>query len=280
MKAKPTTGEIHSRQQVSLRGRVLLVDDEPINTKVVLAILRKTGMEAEAARTGGEALQMLEVKDYTLVLLDVYMPEMNGFETAKRIRANEKKAGRRRTTIIAMTANEAGTTREQCLAAGMDDFLTKPVQLEDLAARMIPLLDKNNESAGPRPVSTKAGTPGAVPAGKLWSRTQSLDLLGGDEALFGELATVFIGRNELLLENIVSAVEDKDPEALQDAAHAYKGAVGHFASRILRESAMALEMLAKEGQLDGVAGHVACLLEKSRLLCSELRQVTTVAEDG
>lgn len=263
---------------VPLCGKVLLVDDEPINSKVLLAILRKIGIKAEAARTGAEALQMMEVKDYSLVLMDVHMPEMSGFETAKIIRAKEKKADRKQVTIIAMTANDAGTTRGQCLAAGMDDFLTKPIHADVLIERIIPLLSDGKDLGIPLSPPGESAPGATVPAGELWNRTQALDFLGGDELLLAELATVFVGRNELLLKNIATAIEDEDAEALQDAAHAYKGAVGHFASRVLRELSTGLEKLAKEGQFAGSAMHLTRLREKSRLLCSDLRQVIIVAE--
>ena len=278
MKTKQKTEAKNILQPAPLCGKVLLVDDEPINSKVVLAILRKIGMDAEAARTGAEALQMMEVKDYSLVLMDVHMPEMSGFETAKKIRAKEKKADRKQVTIIAMTANDAETTRGQCLAAGMDDFLTKPIHSDVLIERIIPLLSDGDDLGIPLPLSGESGAGAAVPVGKLWNRTQALDFLGGDEPLLAELATVFVGRNELLLKNIATAIEDEDAEALQDAAHAYKGAVGHFASQVLRESAIALEKLAKVGQFDGGTMHLTRLREKSRLLCSDLRQIIIAAE--
>jgi CheY-like chemotaxis protein len=278
MKTKQKTEAKNILQPVPLCGKVLLVDDEPINSKVVLAILRKIGMEAEAARTGAEALQMMEVKDYSLVLLDVHMPEMSGFETAKRIRAKEKKADRKRVTIIAMTANDAGTTRGQCLAAGMDDFLTKPIHSDVLIERIIPLLSDGKDLGIPLPLPGEEGRGATVPVRDLWDRAQALDFLGGDELLLAELATVFVGRNELLLKNIAAAIEDEDAEALEDAAHAYKGVVGHFASRVLRESATALEKLAKEGQFAGSAVHLSRLREKSRLLCSDLNQLIIAAE--
>jgi CheY-like chemotaxis protein len=273
MKTKQKTEAKNILQPVPLCGKVLLVDDEPINSKVVLAILRKIGMEAEAARTGAEALQMMEVKDYSLVLLDVHMPEMSGFETAKRIRAKEKKADRKRVTIIAMTANDAGTTRGECLAAGMDDFLTKPIHSDVLIERIIPLLSDGKDLGIPLPLPGEEGRGATVPVRDLWDRAQALDFLGGDELLLAELATVFVGRNELLLKKIATAIEVEDAEVLQDAAHAYKGAVGHFASQVLRESASALEKLAKEGQFAGAVMHLSHLREKSRLLCSDLGQV-------
>jgi two-component system, sensor histidine kinase and response regulator len=265
-------------QDVLLGCRVLLVDDEPINRKVAVAILRKIGMETEAAGTGAEALQLIEANDYSLVLMDLHMPEMSGFEAAKKIRAHEKKTDRKRMTIIAMTANDAQTTRGQCLAAGMDDFLTKPIHSDVLIEHVIPLLNKDRKI--PPPVSSESVPAATLSGQELWNRTQALKFLGGDEALFGELAAVFIGRNELLLKNIATAIEHGDAEALQDAAHAYKGAVGHFASPVLRKSAIALENLAKEGRLDGGAVHLTSLRQNSRLLCSDLYQLITDSRPG
>ena len=111
-----------------LRGRILLVDDEPINQKVGVAILKKFGMEPDVANNGREAVQMVGEKHYDLVLMDIQMPEMSGFDATEMIRKREQQDGLSRIPIIAMTANAMESTRERCLAIGMDDFISQADQ--------------------------------------------------------------------------------------------------------------------------------------------------------
>jgi signal transduction histidine kinase/DNA-binding response OmpR family regulator len=112
-------------------ARLLLVEDNAVNRKVALRLLAARGLSADVALDGSEAVTMWDQDPYDLVLMDVQMPVMNGYEATEEIRRRER-PGRRRTTILAMTANAMAGDRERCLAAGMDDFITKPVSAEKL----------------------------------------------------------------------------------------------------------------------------------------------------
>jgi CheY-like chemotaxis protein len=119
--------------------RVLLAEDNLINQKVALTMLRRFGIQADVAATGGEALDALVGVSYDLVLMDCQMPEMDGFEATRRIRERER--GTRRLPVVAMTANAMVGDRERCLEAGMDDHIPKPVRVADLhraLARWLP----------------------------------------------------------------------------------------------------------------------------------------------
>jgi CheY-like chemotaxis protein len=263
-----------------LVGKALLVDDESINRTVLATVLEKIGLQVEVAESGIEALQMIEADDFLLVLMDIHMPEMSGFEVTKKIRILEQQMRRKRLMIIAMTANDDEISRRECFEVGMDDFLTKPIKPEILLERIVTLVatDKTHNIV-PSALSEQK-TAQNKPDRELWSRAQAVALVGDDEALFCELATVFLGRNDLLLKNIEVALKRGDTDDLLETAHAYKGAIGYFACPTLRRSAIALENLARTGRVAGGDVHLAELRDKSRLLCSDLSQLVLEARRG
>ena len=118
------------------RPRVLVVEDNHINQKVLLAQLAKIGCHADAVGNGSEAVSLLESVAYDLVLMDCHMPEMDGYEAARRIRAPASRVMNRDVPIVAITASALDGDRERCLAAGMSDYLAKPVALAQLAAKV------------------------------------------------------------------------------------------------------------------------------------------------
>ena len=141
---QPTAGNAPSGERVIRHAlaeqagagpaRVLVVEDNPMNRKVVVAMLKKLGYRADVAANGSEALAALDRAGYQLLLMDCQMPEMDGFEATRRIRARTDAAAR--IPIVALTANAMEGDRERCLAAGMDDYLPKPIQLMGLQAAL------------------------------------------------------------------------------------------------------------------------------------------------
>jgi CheY-like chemotaxis protein len=123
--------------------RILLVEDNPVNQKVACGVLKRQGHEVVVAVNGREALRTLEAQMFDLVLMDVQMPEMDGLQTTAAIRAGEEGTGRR-VPIIALTAQALHGDRERCLEAGMDAYLSKPVQAQQLLQTVTKVAAQNN----------------------------------------------------------------------------------------------------------------------------------------
>jgi CheY-like chemotaxis protein len=116
--------------------RILIAEDNAVNQKVALMLLKRLGYTADAVGNGLEVLRALETKAYDVLLLDVQMPEMDGFETARRVVEHWRNSETPRPRMIAMTGNAMQGDREKCLEAGMDDYVTKPVRVEELRAML------------------------------------------------------------------------------------------------------------------------------------------------
>jgi signal transduction histidine kinase/CheY-like chemotaxis protein len=125
--AEPDAGE-----PVPLTGNVLVVDDSPVNALVAQAVLERFGLTVTTAQHGGEALEWLDRRCFDLVLMDIQMPVLDGIETTRRWRALERSRGSARTPIVALTANAISSERDKCIAAGMDDYLVKPFEINAL----------------------------------------------------------------------------------------------------------------------------------------------------
>lgn len=256
-----------------LRGSVLLVDDEPINQKIAMAILEKFGLRAEVATSGEEAVRLTAQKDYSVVLMDIQMPEISGYEATELIRRREENQGRKRSVIIAMTANAMESTRVRCLEAGMDDFFTKPIKPDVLAARLLPWLSAGSEVDGNAADRNKKTAPEtAVTGWSMWDRDKAMGFVGGDEGLFRELVELFLQRNDLLLTSIGDAVRSGNAMALRESAHAYKGAVSHVAAEYPRQLAMTLESMGKNGITGGSGDIYRQLREAVSRLVEELNE--------
>ncbi len=260
-------------QSPVLHGTVLLVDDEPINQKIALAILSKYGLEADVASNGYEAVTMTEKKRYSVVLMDIQMPEMSGYEATEIIRTREKQHNYVGCVIIAMTANAMESTRKRCFEVGMNDFFTKPIKPDILAERLQPWLKKDEEGT---PVESIPVEKRVDPVGnesvETWNLETAMGFVGGDEELFRELVTLFLGRNDLLLANLESAIVSGKAVAVRDAAHAYKGAVSHFAANVVRDLVFKLEMKGKEDNLEGSEALYIDLCVAAALLLKDLKK--------
>ena len=230
---------------------ILLAEDNVVNQLVAVRLLEKCGHKVTVADHGGEALAAMAKKRFDLVLMDVQMPEMDGFEATRRIREIEEGTGYR-TPIVAMTAHAMAGDRERCLAGGMDDYLTKPVQRGELF-RVLKWIETHEPQA-------------AVAAQKCaasllsYNRAAAMERLGDDEELFAEVAGLFRIDGPKLLNEIRAAIASGDAATVKRSAHGLKGAAGYVGGSFTVSAARRLELIGTEGELSS-APEAFCALE-------------------
>jgi two-component system, sensor histidine kinase and response regulator len=227
----------HSLQETPKRLRILLAEDNAVNRELTLRILSKRGHSVEVVVNGRRAVEALETKAFDVVLMDVQMPEMDGFEATAAIRKREATAGTR-IPIIAMTAHAMKGDRERCLGAGMDGYISKPVQAQEL----LKITEALASDSGPFDAMDE-------PVGAVMDRSLALARVDGDAALLADLAKLFCEESPKMLAAIKDAVAAKDAERLQRAAHSLKGAVSTLAAQKAIDAALKLERLGRAGDL-------------------------------
>jgi len=238
--------------------RILVAEDNITNQDVALGLLRKLGLRADLVANGAEAVRALESNPYDLVLMDVQMPGMDGLEATRRVRDPGSGVLNHAVPIIAMTAHAMKDDRERCLAAGMNDYVTKPIAPEALAAaldRWLPrepheTLALDQTPARPRP---------ATPAGAVGSEAVVFDAAGmlarlmGDEELARTVARGFLGDAPRLISALRDSLEASDPGGAARLAHTIKGASSAVGGEALRAVAAAMEQAAAAGDIAAAA---------------------------
>jgi two-component system, sensor histidine kinase and response regulator len=228
--------------------RILLAEDSAVNQKLVVELLTRQNHEVAVARTGAEAVRLWESQPFDLVLMDVQMPDLDGMEATRRIRSLEKQTGRR-TPILAMTAYAMKGDRERCLAAGMDDYLAKPIHSRELFDKIAELLHVPAPDAPPKPRAAGARDRNGAPNQEPLNWEQAAEELGGDEELLRDLAQILLDEAPRLMKGIDRAVQERDADAVRSAAHAVKGSVRPFAAPQAAEFAWRLETMGRGGDL-------------------------------
>jgi len=235
--------------------RVLIAEDNAVNQKVALQQLRRLGYRADVVANGLEALATLERIPYDVVLMDCQMPEMDGYEAARRIRQREQQKGLPRLRIVAMTANAMEGDREKCLAAGMDDFITKPVRVKELQA----ILERSEgDSSAPTPCQRTRSCATVNPDSL--DRLRELRVPGRPDPLV-EIIDLLIEQTPFYLQLLKAASDEHDPEKLRKAAHALKGSCGNVGVEQMAAWCGELEWMARRGSIAS-AGELVTRLEQ------------------
>jgi two-component system, sensor histidine kinase and response regulator len=245
--------------------QILLAEDNKVNQRLASRLLEKKGHTVVPVGNGLEALEALEKGRFDLVLMDVQMPQMSGFEATAAIRAREQRTGAR-IPIIAMTAHAMTGDRERCLEAGMDDYVSKPIhpqqlfQAIDNAVRVSVELEEKVASASHD--AKDAEEPRENQAEAILDTTAVLKRLGGDDELLREIATMFLDEYPRMISAIREAIALGDAESLERAAHAFKGSVGNFCAERASQRALRLEIMGRDSKLAGAEEACARLEEE------------------
>ncbi|NUP90298.1 MAG: PAS domain-containing protein [Candidatus Sumerlaeia bacterium] len=236
----------HTLAEMKRRGvRVLLAEDNAVNQRVALRILERLGCQADAVGDGREALAALEAKRYDVLLTDIQMPEMDGYELTRAIRRRE--ANGVHLPIIAMTANAMKGDRELCLAAGMDEYVSKPVRTTDLANALNRCLSRSDAEPGDEPDDACGET--VATAGPV-DLTSLRHTAAGDEGFVREMIELYLGQTAEEITEIEDAVATGRDDALAKVAHTLKGASASFGAHAMSQLAREVEMAAKAHSLD------------------------------
>lgn len=236
-----------------LKGiEVLLVEDNPINQLVATEILSTVKIIVDTAGSGLEAIESIKKKTYDLVLMDVQMPEMDGLEATRLIRSDRNNIS---LPIVAMTANAMIGDREKCIDAGMNDYVTKPIDTNELfktMAKWLKRIKKNHDIESPpqKEISmklTEDELPESLPGIDLES---GLKRIGGNKKLFRKILNEFLKTYENVATEIKDSFNANDTELLTRTVHTLKGVAGNFSANDLQKAALQLETTIKSGELE------------------------------
>jgi len=252
--------------------RVLLVEDNEINQKLAVRFLEKQGHDVQVAKNGKVALDILENATFDVVLMDLQMPVMGGFDATKQIRKRDSERGTY-TPIVAMTAHAMAGDKERCLRAGMDGYLSKPIQSAELF-KTVESFGPAPDRSGPLSSDSIVSRPEDSGSHMVFNKQKLLSLVDNDEELLMQIVDVFLTEYPGMIAEIRKALEEGDNEKLEHAAHSLKGSVGNFAAGNAVTVAQKLENLGRENKLERARQVLEKLEEELDNLKRELRTIT------
>lgn len=258
--------------------RILLVEDYPTNRQVALNILRLSGFDVDIAENGKEAVDAFLAETYDVILMDVQMPEMDGYEATRMIRQLELENDKKRTPIIAMTANALTGDREKCLAAGMDDFISKPVSraamLSAISSWDSTLSPEKTTSPEMDAVSEKSDSSiDKVPFPLDYERV--LEEFMGEKEILMETLEYFLKQGRLQVETLNQALSENMNVMIAEEAHKLKGGASNLTMDILAQAATDLERAGNSGHMDKAGEFIETIVEEFNRLdkvLSDIRQ--------
>jgi CheY-like chemotaxis protein/HPt (histidine-containing phosphotransfer) domain-containing protein len=247
-------------------ARILVAEDNPTNQAVAVAMLKKLGYPADLVSNGLEVLQALRETDYDVVLMDCEMPEMDGYEATRRIR--EPAAGTRNPSvpIIAVTADAMLGDRGKCLQAGMNDYLSKPIEPQQLAAALSKWLMPVAGRVGP------AFHESPVTADAVFNQEEFLARLMGDQDLARQVIAAFLSDAPIRFRVLRERLDAGDATGARLQAHALKGAAATVSAEALRVLSIEVQKAAAAGELSHASAVLSRMEEQFNLLKATLEK--------
>lgn len=263
-------------RKVRTGKRVLLAEDNPVNQELVLNLLEMAGHQMDLANNGMEAVELFKQQSFDLVLMDCQMPEMDGFEATSLIRQLEEQGGAH-VPIIALTANALTGDRDQCIAAGMNDYLSKPFTMPDFNAMIHKWLPFDR---GLQELQTSEDTL-EIKTLQLMDDPQVLDqqVLNrlrmmqrpGAPSILQKVIDIYLNNSPALIDDIRTAVFNKDIDALTRAAHSLKSSSANLGASRLSELCRSLEQMGRSKVLHGADETLVQLLDESAHVMAALK---------
>jgi PAS domain S-box-containing protein len=261
----------HSLHEAKRAYRVLLAEDNEINQLLATRLLENHGYSVVLANNGREAVDAFQQEPFDVILMDVRMPEMDGFQATAAIRELEANGNHpledsnQKTPIIALTAHAMEGDREKCIEAGMDEHVSKPITPDKLFRVINRLLAKEQETSDQQ-VEQLPSTTGSIDLKAIMDRTE------GDMELAREVIQVFIDASDRLITEMDDCFAEGDAAALRDTAHSIKGSAGNFGAGRVSQAASELEIAAGQKELIGASAKLNQLKEEMVELVCELKQ--------
>jgi CheY-like chemotaxis protein len=246
---------LHTLRDTRKPLRILLAEDNAVNQKLATIMLEKRGHEVVVAGTGIEVLSILEKQGsraFSLILMDVQMPEMGGFEATARIREKEKVTGEH-IYIIALTARAMKGDKEECLKAGMDGYVSKPLNLNELLSAITKVENKTEDSE-------KNNIQSKAEPDDVFDRSLALNGIAGDLTIFSEIVKIFVSSYPQMMSQIREAIRQGNATDLESGSHSLKGSVSNFGAKTAVNLSQKLETMGKNRAL-GAAMDVFAELE-------------------
>jgi PAS domain S-box-containing protein len=249
------------------RLKILVAEDNPTNQLVALKVLEKLGYRADAVEHGQQVLDAMREQAYDLVLMDVQMPVMDGFETTRLIRDQKAGVHNSKIRIIAMTAHAMAGDRQKCLNAGMDDYIAKPIEPETVQQA----IERQQKLRTPFAVSTlneaSEVTVPSSPVPPILDRPGLLKRLGGDLELIGDVLAAFSADAPTHITNLLDALNRSDTIAIRRIGHTLKGSAASVGAEAVRSVAYQVELAGSDGEIHLIPKLLTQLkTELSRLL--------------
>ena len=264
---------VNSQQLPQFRGRVLLAEDVEFNQMVACSMLSQFGIDVDVASDGEQAVAAWRDGSYDLILMDCQMPLMDGYQATEAIRQQEQQRGQGRIPVVALTANAMKSDRDKCLESGMDDFLSKPVEMEMLGkilGKSLQSLHQQDDVSSESVVATRqmaSVDKSLVDQDKLDSMRKMMG-----PKIFEQLVPVFMDSTEKLLDDLLHASEQSDSSQVHLLAHSIKSASANVGAMRLSDLASALEGKARQSDLDEASQSIRQLREMFEDVCDVLKQ--------